>query len=364
MKKILVITPFFYPHVGGSERYMENLYAYFVKKNPKVAVDVLCYNTENAKEEEKYKGMNVYRIPGFTILKDQFCLSNPVSLIKFLANHRDYDLVHPSTRFFDSTWWAVWYARLIKARLVLTDHCAYHPTTNNWLVNSIVRLFEKTIVKFSLNFYDQIFVQNKKTGEFLKKEFNKDSIISYPGLGKIYTQKTKKSNDKMANVVYVGRLIESKGIEILIDLAKEIKGANFIFAGDGELRKKLQSKKIKNVSFLGNLSEKEVSTLLNSADIFAYPSWHSEGLPMAILEAGERGIAVVATQTGGIPEVIKNNKTGLLVKPRDIKAFKEALNRLVESKKLRETLGKKLQEEVIKTFSWDKAANQILKQLH
>ena len=55
MKKILVITPYFYPHIGGSERYMENLYAYLVRRNLQIKVDVLCYNTEKTKKEEKPK---------------------------------------------------------------------------------------------------------------------------------------------------------------------------------------------------------------------------------------------------------------------------------------------------------------------
>lgn len=363
MKKILVITPFFYPHVGGSERYMENLYAYLIKKNPNIKVDVLCYNTEKAKNMEKYKGMTIYRIPGFTVLKDQFCLSNPFSLIKFLSTHKDYDLIHTSTRFFDSTWWAVWYTKLTKTRLVLTDHCAYHPKTNNVLINLIVKLFEKTIVKFSLNFYDQIFVQNKKTKEFLKKEFKNDSIVAYPGIGKISTQKINKSINKSMNIVYIGRIIESKGVGVLMDLAGDISNANFIFAGDGVLRSKLEAKKLKNATFTGNLSEKEVTKLLNLADIFAYPSWHSEGLPMAILEAGERAVAVVATQTGAIGEVIKNNVTGVLVEPKDTIAFKKALIRLVKDRKLRETLGKNLREYVVKNFSWNKASSLVLKEL-
>jgi len=104
MKKILVITPFFYPHIGGSERYMEELYLFLRKKHPEIDVDVLCYNTNKVSKKESYQGLNIYRIPCWNILPDQFSLPNPASLIQFLFSERNsYDLIHCSTRFFDSS---------------------------------------------------------------------------------------------------------------------------------------------------------------------------------------------------------------------------------------------------------------------
>src|ERR1035437_404440 len=152
MKKILVITPFFYPHIGGSERYIEELYLFLRKKHPEIAVDVLCYNTNNVSKQEDYQGMTIYRIPCWNLLKDQFSVSNPVALTHFLFNHKNsYDLIHASTRFFESSWWAPFYAKLTRTRVVLTDHCAYYPTTGNWLINLVVRLLENTFSRFSLH---------------------------------------------------------------------------------------------------------------------------------------------------------------------------------------------------------------------
>jgi glycosyltransferase involved in cell wall biosynthesis len=88
MKKILVITPFFYPHIGGSERYMEELYLFLRKDHPEIAVDVLCYNTNQVQKEENYQGMTIYRIPCWNILKDQFSLPNPLALLHFLLKNR------------------------------------------------------------------------------------------------------------------------------------------------------------------------------------------------------------------------------------------------------------------------------------
>lgn len=362
MKKILVISTYFYPHIGGSEKYMEELYSYLKAKNKDVSVDVLCYSTDRFREKEIYKGLNIYRIKGFEILKDQFILPDPVSLLDFLSKHRGYDLVHTSTRFFDSSWWAPLYARLIGAKVVLTDHCAYHPVSSSGFVNLAVRLIEATIVRFSLHFYDGIFAQNKKTKEFLQKNFSISSQVAYPGVN---TPGTREKTGKRVKVVYAGRLLKSKGVGDLISFAKEIQEADFIVAGDGALLKKFKKEAggIKNIKFLGGIEHKEVIRLLKNSDIFVYPSRHSEGLPMALVEAGESKMAVVATNTGAISEIIKDGVTGILIKQGDSRAFKEALIRLVEDKKLRDSLSKKLYEFTVKTFSWDRAANLVLQSL-
>lgn len=363
MKKILVITPFFYPHIGGSERYMEDLYVFLKEKYPEISVDVLCYDTNRAKAVEKYKGLNIFRIPCWTILADQFTLPNPFALIKFLNSKKSYDLIHCSTRFFDSSWWAPLYARLTKTKIVLTDHCAYHPVSDNKLVNIIVRISEGSIVKLSLRFYDRIFAQNEKTKAFLKDSFGVDSITAYPGITQ--AQNSPRRENKKLNIVYVGRLIKSKGVDFLFDIARKKQEANFIFAGPGPLEKSLREKvkkgKLDNISILGGISKNEVSKLLEKADIFAYPSWHSEGLPMAILEAGEKGVAVVTTNTGAISELISKN-TGMLIEPQDKASFKKALDRLVADKKLRLRLSASLRDYTRKKFSWNKALDLLLKE--
>ncbi len=364
MKKILVITPFFYPHIGGSEQYMEGLYAFVKKEHPELKIDVLSYNTNDSLAFEKYRGLNVYRIPCITILKDQFLLPNPKALVDFLDTHRDYDLIHTSTRFFDSSWWAPVFAKLIKSKVVLTDHCAYHPKSSNALVNLVVRLVEATIVRFSLGFYDKVYVQNKKTGAFLKENFDIKSKVAYPGLT---VTKIKRQENKKLNVIYAGRMIKSKGVMEFFDIARKEKRVNFIFAGPGKLsevlNRKVSKEKLGHIKIMGGVSKKEVEKLLLKSDIFAYPSWHSEGIPMAVLEAGEAGIPVLATDTGAIGEVIVNGKTGILVPPKDRNAFKNALDIIINDKNLRNSLSKNFSIYLKNNFSWDNASSLLLKEL-
>lgn len=363
-KKILVITPFFYPHIGGSEKYIEGLYTFIRKKNPTLQVDVLTYNTNNSKEKEFYKGLTIYRIPCWTVLRDQFCLPKPQSVFKFLEEKGDsYDLIHCSTRFFDSSWWAPVYAKIKGKKIVLTDHCSYHPIHKNPLVSFVAKLADLTIVNLSLQLYDEIYSQNKKTQGFLKKTFNVSSKVAYPGLTpNLY----KKRVGSEAKIAFVGRLIESKGVKNLFGLAAvDFPDADFVLAGPGPLvsyfKEKVRKEKIKNIKITGALTQAEVEKLLSESDIFAYPSFHSEGIPLGILEAGKYGLAVIATKTGAIDEVI-NNETGILVD--NIEDFKVSLNKLIKDKPLRQKLGDNLQKLVIRDFTWDKAADLVLEELN
>jgi len=367
MKRILVITPFFYPHIGGSEQYMLGLYTGLKKQSPQVDVDVLCYNTDEVKNREEYKGLNVYRLPCYKILQDQFYIPKPFYLLRFLFSHRSsYDLIHCSTRFFDSSWWGVLFAKITGTKAVLTDHCAFYPVHKSKAVSLIAKLIDSTISNFFLHLFDTVFVENIKTKEFLKSAFGVTSQVCYPGIEKELFS-IKKQKEGRLKIVYVGRLIESKGIKTLFDISTVTSGVDFVFAGSGplleDLKNDVKKRKLQNVFVLGKINREETVALLKDADIFAYPTWHSEGLPIALLEAGASGVAVVATNEGGISEVIKNNVTGLLVEPKDIPAFKKAIDRLISDPKLRLTFGKNLQELVKEKFTWDKAIKEVNKYL-
>jgi glycosyltransferase involved in cell wall biosynthesis len=84
---------------------------------------------------------------------------------------------------------------------------------------------------------------------------------------------------------------------------------------------------------------------------------------MALVEAGEKGLAVIATDTGAINELISNDR-GILVEPKNDQFFKNGLQQLITDKDLKLKLGKNLQEFTQENFTWDKAADLVLQQLH
>lgn len=368
MKKILVITPYFYPHTGGSQQYMEDIYYFLLKVHPQISVDVLCYNTtKNAPYFERYRGFQVFRIPCFNVLPDQFSLPHPLKLIKFLYQHRDYDIIHLSTRFFDSSWWGPLCAKMLGKKVLLTDHCANFPIHKYKLISMLAAIIDKGFSKLFLRFFDQIYSTNKANQRFLKENFKIDSKVIYGGVDTKTFKPKKEYTRKKLNIIFVGRMINSKGAKLLFDIAKSIKDHNFYFAGSGplesEFKKEIKMKSLKHIKILGKLNKKQVASLMASSDILTHPSYHHEGFPNVLTEAGTCKLAVIAADVGGSREIIIHNKTGLLIKPNDRTALEKSLKKLINKKRLRKHLANNLYQHMVKNFSWQKLSDQLYKQL-
>jgi glycosyltransferase involved in cell wall biosynthesis len=125
----------------------------------------------------------------------------------------------------------------------------------------------------------------------------------------------------------VARLAEQKDHRTLLAAAALVPEADFVIAGDGELRGELELTAGANVRFLGTRSD--VPDILASLDVFAFPSLF-EGLCLAVIEAQAAGVPVVATAVGGIKETVVDGETGLLVPLRDPQALAAAIRRLLD----------------------------------
>lgn len=367
MTKLLVITPFFYPHTGGSQQYMEDLYATIVG-NFQISVDVLCYNTDHALDKQVYKGMIIYRIPCWQLLQGQFALPSPWALLKFLISKKNnYQLIHCSTRFFDSSWWAPIYAKVTGKKIILTDHCATHPVHHNFLVTQIARLIDKKLTALSLPLYDRIFVSNYHTQKFIKNTYGLNSMVVYPGTDTSLFRPITKTEKKRLRIIFAGRMIESKGVLILFAIASEMSDLDFIFAGPGPLVSRLQEeakrKKYRHIKVLGGLDKRSLAKALANADIFIHPSHHHEGFPNALIEAGVSRLAIIATDVGGTKEIIINGKTGLLIRPNSVEELKEALQKLVKYKILRAKLATGLYHHILKNFTWENSSKLMIKEI-
>jgi glycosyltransferase involved in cell wall biosynthesis len=147
---------------------------------------------------------------------------------------------------------------------------------------------------------------------------------------------------------FVGSLEKTKGVDVLIDawsvVVKRFPDASLAIAGSGSTLSELcrRSRNLgldSNVAFLGDLTHSEVSALLDRSWLLVLPS-RSEGLGRVILESFARGRPVVATCVGGIPELVEDGRTGLLVPPEDARALAGAIERLIAHADETEIMGK------------------------
>lgn len=164
-------------------------------------------------------------------------------------------------------------------------------------------------------------------------------------------------NDERVIVGGVGRLEEAKGFEYLIGAIANLAPRNpelmLVLAGQGVARERLAAQAERlgiadRVRFLGFCPE--VQIVFDALDIFAMPSL-CEALPYALLEAMATGLPAVGATVGGIPEVIVEGATGLLVPPRSEGALAAALQTLIDSPGLRAHMGTAARERVEKHFT-------------
>jgi glycosyltransferase involved in cell wall biosynthesis len=165
-----------------------------------------------------------------------------------------------------------------------------------------------------------------------------------------------------AVVLALGRLDRQKGQTYLLDAIAGIPDATLVLAGEGPERARLELRAQKlglerRVRLLGNRSD--VPALLAACDVLVQPSASFEGCPLAVLEAMAAGRPVVATDVGGVGEVVLHGRTGLLVAPCSAPALTGALTQVLGDPRLAERLGAAGHDRAIAEFSVDRMMERL-----
>lgn len=159
-------------------------------------------------------------------------------------------------------------------------------------------------------------------------------------------------------VLFVGRLDEGKGLGVLIRAIAECPELPLRIAGTGpeEDRFKHLARMVgaTNVTFLGFIPPKELSSLRRNAEAVIVPSVYYENSPLTILEAMADGIPVIASRIGGIPELIDDEVEGLLANPGDVADWTRALERFrMLNADGRRRMGERGRERIIRNHRWE-----------
>jgi glycosyltransferase involved in cell wall biosynthesis len=143
-----------------------------------------------------------------------------------------------------------------------------------------------------------------------------------------------------AAVLYLGQLLEQKGVRDLLSIALET-GRPFVFAGTGPLRAEIEkvARERSNVRYTGFLAADGVEEALEESLCLAVPSRWYENAPLVVLDAYAHGRPVVASAIGGIPEIVENGVTGILVPPGDRHALAAAFEYLARNPKEAAVMG-------------------------
>ena len=163
-------------------------------------------------------------------------------------------------------------------------------------------------------------------------------------------------------VLYFGRLSEEKGLEMLLNCCRRLTHIKFKIAGTGPLVE--QCKGISNVEFVGFKTGEELDTLIRRAKFTVYPSIWYENSPLSVLEAKSLGTPVIASKMGGIPELIEDNETGIIIEDMNEDKLVKEINALYLDNEKLLRLSNNCIEKREKMISLDTYGSKILEVYH
>ena len=174
-------------------------------------------------------------------------------------------------------------------------------------------------------------------------------------------------------IIFVGRHVERKGVNILIQafnlVHKEIPH-NLIIIGDGpertnweDLANRLGLKQ--RIRFTGWISDDELTEQYRRCSFFVLPAIYNkhgdtEGLGVVMIEAMSFAKPVIASNAGGITDVVEHHVNGLLVPPGDVPALAKAINTLANNRNLSKTLGQRAKKSIDERFNWDRIVKRLI----
>lgn len=164
-------------------------------------------------------------------------------------------------------------------------------------------------------------------------------------------------------IVSVGRLIRDKGLDLALDAfaatASRFPGARLVIAGDGPERPRLEQQAVRlgiaaSVEFLGWVEPDSVAAVLNRASVVIVPSRWQEPFGLVALQAAQLARPVVAANVGGLPEIVADGETGLLVAADDSAALARSLGWLLGHPEAARALGRAARDRALGTFSFER----------
>lgn len=213
----------------------------------------------------------------------------------------------------------------------------------------------KRIIKM-LNRAEKIVVLSDSWYKYFSRYVSKEKLCVINNPSPMCDNEYRKKTNIRVSLLFMGRMSQMKGTYDLLDALKCLKTRNYILKlyGDGD------TDKVRRIVELDYMKEyvhinswvpyPEAVKIYDCTDVFILPSY-MEGLPMTVLEAMGRGIPVLATNVGGIPEIIIDGENGFIVNPGDKRALVEKLEALISDTGLRERMGRKGLEMAKENFS-------------
>ena len=211
---------------------------------------------------------------------------------------------------------------------------------------------------------DVFLVLSPKLKQFFKGILEPSKVILFPNAVPVPDSIEKEYGKQ--RILFLGRLCKEKGLRelfsVLPQLHEQFPQMRLLLGGiweDEDLREEAAKMK-EYVTDLGWLQGEAKKDYLRISDLFVFPTYF-EGQPVSVLEAMAYQCGIVANNVGGIPQMVEQEQTGLLIEPKDPEGLKSALEKLLSDPEVCERLGKNARAKVQKEFSIEKSLQELIK---
>lgn len=368
-KTILFFSAYHLPHLGGVEKYTDNLGQELIKNGYKVIVLTSKYDN-NLKTTDDINGIKIYRYPIHKLFKNRYPILKKNNDFKSIFNKIDnlkIDAIIVNCRFYLMTLFAVRYAKKRNIPCYVIEHGSHHLTVNNKVLDFFGAIYEHFLTFFVKKYKPTFKAVSLEAGNWQKHFKINCSGVWYNSIYDFSNEVKKVNKDSNSiNVLYAGRIIKQKGVYELIKafekLEQEYNNIKLTIAGDGDYLEELKGiTNSKNIDFIGKVPFEKLKYIYAKTHIFVYATLYPEGLPTSILEAGICKCAVIGSPQGGTKEIVIDNETGLMVNSED--ELYKALKKLINNSELRTKLGNNLYKYVTNKFLFEKTARVVIKDI-
>jgi len=342
-------------NVGGAESSICNLVRSLKEIEPQSEIDlVTLYQIGYFGERLKQEGFSVYCLEAHS----KYDLRVICRLVQFVRNG-NYDLVH--VHLFPALYAAALSSCFVcRPKWIYTEHNVWNRRRRYGFFRLIDRLVYSrfsTVVAVSR-------VVAKSLLEWLP--FLRSRVLTIPNgvpVPELGSTRHEPGSSRKVRLLFAGRLEPAKGVDLLLEALSGLSDSNFelLIAGDGGQRETLKQLAINyklshKVTFLG--VRHDLPDWMRSADCFVAPSrW--EGLPMVILEAMALGLPVIASDVGGISEVIEHEVNGYLIPSGDVGFLKQQLQEIIEKPQVLGALGRQARDKIVAEYAIQVIAQQV-----
>ncbi len=317
-KGILIISPFFSPNIGGVETHLDDLTSLLAKTYRVYVHTYTPLTTSNTKFQlvEKHKNLTIYRhrwigqnlfhkLEKYPIL--QFVYLTPLLFLHtffwLATNQKKISTIH--SHGFNAAFIGLFVSIFFKKRHIISTHAVYDHLSSSKLLTYVID-----------NSYKTLTLSLASQKQLISWGINKAKLAVYRYWIDLEIFKPRSPKTKHFSILFVGRLIEKKGVKLLVKIATSMPNIDFIFIGTGPLSTYLKNlaPKHNNIKFLGKIDNKYLPRYYSQSHLTCVPSLYQEGFGRVVMESVACGTPVLASNLGGLPEAL-DSSVAILVKP-------------------------------------------------